>query len=81
MPAAADLQYWLNLQSAMRDLQKSQGWDTFVQQVTLRREEAVKDLLSNPATDHNTYVGFIHGLDWVLGYPDHLIEVVQSLRK
>lgn len=75
-----ELQEALNLQSAMRELQKSPGWDQFLLQTAKKRAEAVEDLLAGGAPSHDKYVGFIMGLDWVTKYPQFLVDLIQQTR-
>jgi hypothetical protein len=76
----ADLQTWVALQSAMRALQKADGWDAFVKAIQTRRQEAMEHLFSEGPDRHDHNVGFIEGLDWVINYPTVLADQVELLR-
>ena len=76
-----ELQHWVALQSAMRGLQKADGWDAFVKALQVRRAEALDHLFSEGPENHDKNVGFIEGLDWVIKYPEVLTEHVDRLRQ
>jgi hypothetical protein len=80
MMEKVDLQTWVALQSAMRGLQKAEGWDAFVKAIQTRRQEAMEHLFSEGPDNHDKNVGFIEGLDWVINYPNVLAEQVEVLR-
>lgn len=74
----AELSRWLTLQNLMRELQQAPGWEAFVAALRDRRGEALDDV-------HKTLdprmAGFVDGLDWVLAYPQTLIDQVTLYRE
>lgn len=75
-----DYHAWVALQQYMQELQRAPGWEAYRAAIADRRNEALEDLLKGGSDQHDFYVGFLAGLDWLAQYPEVLDTHVRTLR-
>jgi hypothetical protein len=72
----AEKEKWVRIAGAFHALTRTEGWDTFTEQLGLLENNAIQQLIAGGADKHDYNRGFIEGLRTAYNMPYKVVEQV-----